>query len=161
MTRLTTLAFLLFLAAITVGCRPKGEVVRYMARPPAITRPAPQDGTYLLYPGVDQPPVMAEPLSAGEPVGFEYENTAYGRRIVAVAGERTRIPLASGERYAWKLESAEEGAPRNSAAANDRRRQIAERAFRQAEEDLAAAQANFEAARHRLHQIEAAGEQTR
>lgn len=161
MTRPTILAFLLFLAATTVGCRPKGEVVRYMARPPAVTRPAPQDGTYLLYPGVDQPPVMAEPLRAGEPVGFEYEDTAYGRRIMAVAGDRTRIPLASGERYAWKLESAEEGAPRTTAAANDRRRQIAERAFKQAGEDLAAAQANFEAAKRRLEQAEAAEEQTR
>lgn len=144
------------LVLIAGGCRPKGEVVRYMARPPAVTRPAPQDGTYLLYPGVNKPPVLAEELKAGEPVGFAYEDTAYGRRIMAVAGDRTRIPLASGERYQWMLESGEADAPKTVAVANDRRLEIAERAFQQAEDDLKSAQANYDAAKRRLDEARAA-----
>ncbi len=147
-----------------IGCRPKGEVVRYMARPPAKVVSAPEDGTYLLYPGINDPAILVEELRAGDPVGFRLvDNPQGGRSLVAVVGEDQSLRLDRGERYAWMLQHRmdQSSQPDGVAAGKDVRRQrqeAAQRAYEQAKAELERAQKNFEAAERRLKEAQQAAE---
>lgn len=151
------LILLVLLALVTVGCRPKGEVVRYMARPPVTVAKAPQDGTYLLYPGIDDPPILVEDLRAGDPIGFAMERTPAGVRLFAVAGEDRSFNLERGERYAWMLQQAMDQRPVSAGRMAEQRLEAARRAYEAAEQQLKTAQQNFESARRRLEQAQQAG----
>ncbi len=152
MTRLTPL----ILVFLILGCRPNGEVVRYMGRPPVSIRTAPVDGTYLLYPGTDDPAILIEDLKAGDKIGFAYQQTSAGKRLYAVAGQDQSFNLERGERYAWMLQSKMTGAKRlggtEGASASQQRHQAAQRAFEAAEQQLKTAQDNYESAKRRLEQ---------
>jgi hypothetical protein len=155
-----TRILILTLLALTVltGCRPKGEVVRYMARPPASVVRAPADGTYMLYPGVDDPPILVEDLNAGDPVGFTLEKTPAGARLYAVVGQDRSFNLERGERYAWMLQQNMDrrAMPTNvqGSSPTDQRLEAAQRAYEAAEQQLKTAQANYEAAQRRLEQAQ-------
>jgi hypothetical protein len=156
-------AILLILSAgLILGCRPKGEIVRYMARPPATVTRAPADGTYVLYPGVDDPPILVEDLQAGDPVGFTLEKTPAGARLFAVAGGDRSFNLERGERYAWmlqqKMDSRAMPTHVKGGTPADVRLEAARRAYEAAEQQLRTAQDNFEAARRRLQQAQREGE---
>lgn len=145
---------LVLLGAAAVGCRPQGEVVRYMARPPASVIRAPENGTYLLYPGTDDPPILIEDLRAGDPVGFTLEKTPAGARLFAVVGDDRSFNLERGERYAWMLQQRMNSRAMPTRAAGnsiaDQRREAAQRAYEAAAQQLETAQRNFEAAQRRL-----------
>lgn len=147
--------------AIVGGCRPKGEVVRYMSRPPAKVVHAPQDGTYLLYPGIDEPAILVEELKAGQPVGFKIvESQQGGRSLVAVVGDDQSLRLDRGSRYAWMLQEQmdQSAQPDGVPAGGDVRQQrleAAQRALDQAAYDLDRARKNHEAAERRLKAAQA------
>jgi hypothetical protein len=155
MTR--TIILTLAVAAL-IGCRPKGEIVRYMARPPVTVSRAPSDGTYMLYPGVDDPPILVEDLQAGDPIGFTLEKTPAGARLFAVAGNDRSFSLERGERYAWmlqqKLDSRAVGGNARGPAGHAQRLEAAQRAYEAAEQQLKTAQENFQAAQRRLEQAQ-------
>ncbi len=129
-----------------------------MARPPASVVRAPEDGTYILYPGVDDPPILIDDLKAGDPIGFTLEKTTAGSRLYAVVGDDRSFNLERGERYAWMLQHRME--PRampsgvRGATPQQQRREAAQRAYDAAERQLKIAQQNFEAAKRRLEQVQ-------
>ncbi|MCC6239103.1 MAG: hypothetical protein IT448_02215 [Phycisphaerales bacterium] len=149
---------LVLLGLGAVGCRPQGEIVRYMARPPASTVKAPQDGTYLLYPGTNDPPILVEDLKAGDPIGFTIQQTAAGKRLFAVVGQDQSFNLERGERYAWMLQGRMN--PKSLPGADEaggpdkQRLNSAQRAYDAAAQQLKSAQQNFEAAQRRLEEAQ-------
>lgn len=155
----------ILIAAAAVGCRPEGEVVRYMARPPAKVRPAPQDGTYLLFPGINDPAILVEELRAGEPIGFRLIDTPQGgRALVAVVGDDQTMRLDRGERYAWMLQSQMQNMPaapgvEADATAAEQRLAAARRALEQAQAELERAQQSYTAAQRRFEEAQQAAEQ--
>ena len=158
--------------ATTAGCsslRPRGEVVRYMARPPASAVAAPSGGAYALYQDPDDPPLYIVDLGAGDRVGFErVETGGGGRDLYAVAGGEGAIPLEGGKRYSWRRQASAGGAgtpaegaadPAASAEARaqaDAALDAARRDFDRAERDLAAAKRRLESAQERADRYDAA-----
>lgn len=136
-----------------------------MARPPAKLASAPQDGTYLLYPGINDSAIMVEQLQAGQPIGFRLvENPHGGRTLVAVVGDDQSMRLDRGERYAWMIQEQmdQSNQPDGVSSADDLQRQrldAARRAHAQAEAELERARANFESAERRLKEAQAGDEQ--
>lgn len=164
MIRHLVIVMLAAVAVVAVGCRPKGEVVRYMARPPAKVVNAPQDGTYLLYPGINDPAILVEDLQAGDPIGFNLvENPQGGRWLVAVVGEDQSLRLDRGERYAWMLQGAMDQSIKpdgvsSPADLDQQRLKAARRAYEQARAELDRAQENHAAAERRLQEAQKAAE---
>ena len=145
------------LAALSVaGCTsgrlgaPAGEVVRYMARPPASTVPAPADGTYALFQNPDKPPLFVFDLRAGQPVGFRRGEEG---GLDAVVGDQPPFPLDNGSRYSWKRQVAANSSAADSAGGSvqtvDRAAQ-AKVALDAAERDMARSQLRYDAATRRL-----------
>ena len=134
---------------------PAGEVVRYMARPPVRTVPAPADGAYALFGDPNAPPLFVFDLTAGQLVGFRKGDQG---NLYAVAGEQPPFPLNGGERYSWKRQA--DAGPSNTGSAGggsgggsvqrvDRGAQ-AQVALDAAERDYAAEQVRLDASRRRL-----------
>lgn len=147
--------FALLCVVMLAGCRPAGEVVRYMARPPASIRPVPADGVYLLYPGTDDPAVLVEDLKAGEPIGFTFVDSPAGRKLYAVAGDDRSFLLDRGERYAWMQQAKMKKSQTDSAdlsTAGAQRQRAAERGLKAAQEQFDAAEKNLAAAKRRVEE---------
>lgn len=154
----------ILIAAAAAGCRPAGEVVRYMGRPPAVVRTAPEDGTYMLFPGIDDPAILVEELRVGDPIGFRLvESPQGGKVLVAVVGDDQTMRLDRGERYAWMLQSKMRNMPMppdvgQDADAARQRLAAARRALQQAEEDLERAKQSHAAAQRRFEEAQRAVE---
>ena len=138
------------------GCsalRPKGEVARYMARPPVSATDAPAAGAYALYQDPDDPPLYVVDLAAGDRVGFERRDDGDARSVYAVAGDEPPIPLDSGRRYSWKRQPADpgDGAASSPAARAqaDAALDAARRDYDRSERDLAAARRRLDSAQER------------
>ncbi len=157
-----SLLLLLVTIVAATGCAsgrlgaPAGEVVRYMARPPVRTVPAPADGSYALFGDPNAPPLFVFDLTAGQPVGFRKGEMG---NLYAVAGEQPPFPLNGGERYSWKRQadagpsstgSAGGGSAGGGSVQRVDRGAQAQVALDAAERDYAAEQVRLDASRRRL-----------
>ena len=144
--------------SICTGCgsiRPSDEMARYMVRSAGVNKVA-EDGTYILTPGVNMPPVFSADLKAGDPIGFRFVDTTNGKQLYAVAGADDSYLLDRAQRYTWtraRGTATVNGVPNTSAIEEQLR--ITERARDDAKRQLDAAQKNLDAAERRLNEVRA------